>query len=55
MRGNDRILMVASDRISAFDVVMNEHDSTGKSARDTHANGVVLVRKAGARGARKLI
>ena len=39
--GNDRILMVASDRLSAFDVVMGE-PIPGKGELLTYANTAVL-------------
>ena len=39
--GDDRILMVASDRISAFDVIMGGADSGQGCAAD--ADGAVLV------------
>ena len=34
--GNDRILMVASDRLSAFDVVMGEPIGTLVSGEEAH-------------------
>ena len=42
--GDDRILMVASDRISAFDVVMGEPIPGKGETADAH--GAVLVRQA---------
>jgi phosphoribosylaminoimidazole-succinocarboxamide synthase len=43
--GDDRLLMVASDRLSAFDVVMGE-PIPGKG-EPADADGAVLVRQAG--------
>ena len=40
---DDRLLLVATDRVSAFDVVMNERDSVqGRGAHADH--GVVAAR-----------
>ena len=40
--GDDRILMIASDRLSAFDVIMGEPIRARCAA---HAHGAVLVRQ----------
>ena len=42
--GDDRILMVATDRLSAFDVVMPTADS--RQGRAADADGAVVVRAA---------